>query len=319
MSSQHHITGLHHVTTVAGNPQKNIDFYAGILGLRFIKQTVNFDSPDVYHLYYGDYEGNPGTIMTSFPFGDIHQGKRGAGQATATQFSASASSIDYWAERLQRFGILSTRSTRFGEEVLSFVDYDGLGLEITGTDADKRAGYHGELVEHEHSLKGFYGITLNVATDSPTLRLLTDYMNHTVTHQENGRTRLRAATDSGVEYIDLVEDRTQRGLGGNGTVHHIAFRTPDDESQEEIREILLSVGYHPTPIIDRQYFHSIYFREPNGILFEIATNPPGFTTDEAIELLGTELQLPAWHEPKRQMIQQLLEPITTKHLTNDYR
>lgn len=309
------ISGLHHVTALAGNPQKNIDFYAGILGLKMIKKTINFDAPDVYHLYYGDEVGNPGTIMTFFPYQDIPKGRKGAGQLTYTAFSIPVSALGFWLDRLQTYQIAYTMpQKRFDETYIQFEDFDGLGVELVVTEHDKRVGRASGTIPAEMAIKGFYTVTLHEYSIDRTVKLLTETMQHKLVAEENGRLRFESGSGGAGSYTDvLYTTDSVRSLQGAGTVHHVAFATQTDDTQLLIRENLLSGGYQVTPVIDRNYFHSIYFREPGNILFEIATNPPGFAVDEPLEQLGSRLKLPAWYEPKRDLIEKGLMPVEVNY------
>ncbi|HAA11783.1 MAG TPA: ring-cleaving dioxygenase [Cytophagales bacterium] len=306
------ITGLHHVTAISSSAAKNVEFYAGILGLRMVKKTVNFDAPDVYHLYYGDELGNPGSIMTFFPFGqNIRSGRGGKGQSTYTQFSIPVDAVSYWVDRLGKFGVAIEKPfERLGETVIQFRDFDGLGLELVATDRDDRPGFSYGDIPLDKSIRGFFGSTMSVGKHEFTYDLLTKYMDYRLEEESENRYRLSVDGTPGT-YVDLVDDpKEEHAREGGGTVHHVAFATPTDASQLEIRELLMKQGFHPTQVIDRQYFHSIYFREPNGILFEVATNPPGFSVDEAVEELGTNLKLPAQYEAYREKLEGILEPIS---------
>lgn len=305
------VTGLHHVTAMASDPQKNLDFYAGILGLRMVKKTINFDAPDVYHLYYGDTLGNPGTIMTFFPIPGLMAGRKGKGQLTVTSFSIPHSSLEYWMKRLDAFHIpFQHPQSRFNDEVyIYFEDYDGLGIELVANSTDTRAGFSYGQIPIEHAIKGFYGVTLSEDRFEHTAALLTEHMQHRLVAESGTRMRFSASGLPG-DFVDILWNAdVNRGLNGNGTVHHLAFATPNDQSQLEVRETILSRGYNPTPVLDRQYFHSIYFREPGGVLFEVATSDIGFILDEPEERLGESLQLPPWQEAQRSAIQQRLQPI----------
>jgi len=304
------ITGLHHVTAIAGQPQTNLDFYVGVLGQRLVKRTVNFDAPDTYHFYYGDRTGQPGSIMTFFPFRGIGRGKVGASQLSTTAYSIPEGSIDFWQKRLASFGIPTEAPfSRWEETVLPLRDPDGMPLELVANAKDTRPGYAQSGIPEEHSIRGFYGVTLMVRKYDPTVKLLTELMNHRRDDESADRIRLSIGGNPG-EWIDIQYDaNAQMGIQGAGTVHHLAFRTPDDASQLELRDILQQKGYYPSPVMDRQYFHSVYFREPNGILFEIATDPPGFLTDETEQELGRALKLPSWQEGHRKEIEGLLAEI----------
>jgi glyoxalase family protein len=305
------VTGIHHVTALADDAQKNVDFYAGILGLRMVKKTINFDAPDVYHLYYGNESGSPGTIMTFFPYSGLVRGRHGKGQMTVTSFSVPDISLDYWLKRLKKFNIQHTNpESRFNDELfLSFQDVHGLGLELVFTKTDNRPGFSYGQIPIEHSIKSFYGVEVSEEGYERTAGLLLESMDHKLLAEKGNRFRYSASGIPG-DFIDVVcSPDALRGLGGSGTIHHFAFATPDDATQLEVREKLLIKGLDVTPVLDRQYFHSIYFREPGGILFEIATNPPGFAVDEHPSHLGEALKLPSWLEPSRKEIEEELKPI----------
>lgn len=299
------INGLHHVTALASDAQRNVDFYVGVLGLRMLKKTINFDAPDVYHLYYGDETGSPGTILTFFPYAGLQRGRKGGGQLTYTAFSIPTSSLSYWMDRLTHFNIpFSGPYRRFDENYLRFEDYDGMGVELVATSQDTRPGWDNGKVPIEYAVRGFHTVSLNQFNVDRTVALLTEPMQHTLVAEENGIFRFQAGAGGPGNFVDIVhEPKDVRALQGAGSVHHVAFATNSDESQLEIREQLLSTGYQPTEVLDRNYFHSIYYREPGGILFEIATNPPGFTVDEPLADLGTSLKLPEWYEPRRAKIE----------------
>ena len=307
-----HVLGIHHVTAIAGDPQTNLDFYAGALGLRLVKLTVNFDDPGTYHLYYGDGVGHPGTILTFFPWPNAPKGRRGTGQVTETSFAIPENAVDYWAERLAEYGVpFNGPFDRFGEQVLAFSDPDGLGVELVGTKATSEdRAYQAGPVPVEYAIRGFHSATLTQAAPLERAALLTDTMGfHLVARDGN---RFRYAVGSGepsaiVDVLHAPDERTGRILVG--TVHHIAWRTENDEEQLRWQTELTRLGYGVSPVMDRKYFHSIYYREPGGILFEIATDPPGFSIDEATEDLGSKLVLPNWLEPKRAELQKVLPPL----------
>jgi glyoxalase family protein len=305
------VLGLHHVTALSSDARKNLEFYAGILGLRMVKKTVNFDAPEVYHLYYGDREGSPGTLMTFFPYKGLPAGRKGAGQLTVTSFSIPGGSLGYWRKRLDRFGIsYSGPGKRFGdEEFIYFEDFDGLGLELVENDGDYREGHIYGHIPREHTIKGFFSITLNESLTGRTGEFLTRLLNHELIHEENGRSRFSPDGEAGGLADIVTSGNAVTGRQGSGTVHHVAFATPNEETQLEIRQRLVSEGIHVTPVVDRQYFKSIYFREPGGVLFEVATLPPGMAVDEDPENLGDGLMLPPWHEKNRRQIEKNLEPL----------
>lgn len=303
------ITGLHHITAIASNAQLNIDFYAGVLGLRMVKKTVNFDAPDVYHLYYGNEKGEPGTILTFFPFPGISKGRKGKGQLTVTSFSIPENAMDYWTKRLDQFNIIyEGPQRRFDECFIYFEDPDGLGLELVANQ-DRRPGFTYGHIPLEFAIKGFYGMTLSEECYEKTAGLLVGQLDHQLIAEKGNRFRYSASGNPG-DFVDvLCNPDSLKGLGGFGTTHHVAFATANDQTQLEAREKLLKLGLNVTPVLDRGYFHSIYFREPGGVLFEIATIPPGFTVDEPLENLGQSLKLPSWQEPNRSVIEEKLVPI----------
>lgn len=307
------ITGIHHITAIAGNPQKNLDFYTGILGLRLVKKTINFDAPDVYHFYFGDELGAPGTVFTTFPFEGARKGTKGTGELTYTAFSIPVNSLDFWMERLAKFNIpISTPLTRFGEKFIRFEDHDGMGIELIANDKDLRKGWTYGNIPLEFAIKGFYGATLNLKAKELTEKLLTQFMDYRFIAEENGRYRYGTKGEPG-DIVDIVIDPNGRqGMQSAGTVHHIAFRTANVSSQLEIQEILLKNGFHVTEVKDRNYFKSIYFREPGGVLFEIATDEPGFAIDEDEAHLGELLKLPEWIEPQRAKLETRLAKVELK-------
>ncbi|RYC68267.1 ring-cleaving dioxygenase [Spirosoma sordidisoli] len=309
------INGLHHVTTLAGDTQRNVDFYTDIMGLRLIKKTVNFDAPDVYHLYYGDEAGSPGTILTFFPYGGgLPRGRKGVGQLTYTAFSVPTASLQYWMDRLNERSIpYAGPYKRFSESVLRFEDGDGAGIELVFNNEDQRPGWDNKHIPAEYAVRGFHTVTLNEQNPDRTIKLLTDTMQHTLVGEEQGRFRFKAGTGGPGNYVDVqVSPGDVRALQGAGSVHHVAFSTDTDETQLAIRDELMRAGFQPTTVLDRNYFHSIYFREPGGILFEIATNPPGFTVDEPLAELGQNLKLPAQYEARRATLEQALPPIVVR-------
>ena len=307
------ITGLHHVTAIASDPQRNLDFYVGLLGLRFVKRTVNFDDPASYHFYFGDARGTPGTILTFFPWPGARRGHRGIGQIEATAFAISPDSVGYWLDRFKEQHVTAEKtSERFGEEVIRFTDPDGLLLELIGADSPgKVESWTTGPVSAEHSLRGFHSVSAALEGYERTAQLLTESFGYDLAKESGNRFRFVAPSESGpgriVDLLCMPDSRT--GHVAAGSVHHIAFRAKDDHEQLQWREHLVELGYNVTPVMDRTYFHSIYFREPGGILFEIATEPPGFTLDEPIDELGSKLRLPTWMEAARSQIDQVLPPI----------
>lgn len=306
------INGLHHITALTSDAQKNLDFYAGILGLRLVKKTINFDAPEVYHLYYGNETGSPGTIMTFFPYIGMPKGRKGNGQLTVTAFSLSEGSLDYWMKRLTRFKIpFKAPQSRFDSEKFIYLeDFDGLGLELVAGQGDTRLGYDSGLVPSQHAIKGFYGITLSEEESLKTARLLTQQMDYQLIAENEGRFRYSLGEKPG-NYIDILcQPDILIGRSGAGTIHHVAFATSNQTTQIAAREKLMQTGINLTPVINREYFYSVYFREPGGVLFEIATNNPGFAVDEDVAHLGETLQLPPWQETHRKAIEQRLPPLT---------
>lgn len=312
--------GLHHVTAIAGNPQRNLDFYEGVLGLRLVKKTVNFDDPGTYHLYYGDAVGNPGTIITFFPwaFPGAPEGASGHGQLTVTSFSVPGGSLDYWEDRLGERGVETTSpGTRFGSPVLELHDPDGFKLELVASGVSSGSGVGGEAwedspVPEEYAIRSFDSVTLSERDRTRTEEVLTGVLGFQAAGEDDGHTRFEAGDGGPANRVDILEDpREPVGSMGVGAVHHVAFRVPDEEGHRELREEIAALGYNVTPVIDRQYFKSIYFREPGGVLFEIATDPPGFATDEEPSELGTSLKLPPQHEPRRAELQSHLPALET--------
>lgn len=306
------IRGVHHITAIAGDPQRNMDFYSQVLGLRLVKLTVNFDDPGTYHFYFGDAAGHPGSILTFFPWANVRRGRQGKGQVGVITFQIPQTSVGYWLNRLKSSGTtVSTPFTRFEEEVLAFADPDGLRIDLiaSGQDAENTTPWQGSSVPAEQAIMGFAPPVLFPEGFEQTASLLTDVMGMTRLQESGARFRFLASQDAGGQVEIEVRPNELPGSMGAGVVHHIAWRAQDEAQQLEWREILLDRGLDVTPVLDRQYFRSIYFREPGGILFEIATDPPGFATDEASEALGTHLKLPAWLEPQRDAIEKALPPL----------
>lgn len=298
-----HITGIHHITAIAGSPQKNIDFYTGILGLRLVKKTINFDAPGVYHFYFGNEIGAPGTIFTTFPFEGATKGIKGTGEMTYTAFSIPKAALSFWVKRLEKYKIpASSPLQRFDETYIRFEDYDGMGIELVANDDDIRLGWSYGNIPLENSIKGFFGATLNLSAKEATERLLTQFMDYRFIASEENRFRYATVGKQG-DIVDIVVDANgKKGVQSAGTVHHIAFRTANEKSQLEVQKLLMENGYHVTEVKDRNYFKSIYFREPGGVLFEIATDEPGFAIDEDVDHLGELIKLPDWAEPDREKL-----------------
>ncbi|KAF2514740.1 ring-cleaving dioxygenase [Flavobacterium zhairuonense] len=301
------ILGLHHITAIAGDAKRNFNFYSNILGLRFIKKTVNFDDPGTYHFYFGDEVGSAGTILTFFPWGEgIQQGRKGSGMATEIGYSVPKGSLDFWQKRFEKYNVIYNKpAEKFGEKYLTFLDPDGLKLElIESKTEDNRKAWETDEVKADVATKGFHNITLTLNDIKPTAAVLTEIFGYKLIDQDVNRYRYATDAVENAAIVDLVELADEkRGLNANGTVHHVAFRVPNDEILMKFREKIEAYGLQITPQIDRQYFHSLYFREPGGVLFEIATDNPGFTVDESLEELGKNLKLPAQYEPQREAIE----------------
>jgi glyoxalase family protein len=312
------VLGLHHVTAIASDPQRNLDFYAGLLGLRLVKRTVNFDDPETYHFYFGDEVGTPGSILTFFPWPGARGGRQGPGQAAVTSFAILPTALGFWIERLVRHGISYQGPAKRGpsraaaEQILSFKDHDGLMLEIVAhPGAEARSAWgNAPGISREYAIHGFHRVTLWVEQGEATERILLDTLGFRPVSQE-GSTKRYAVGDGGPG--TLVDVRSTggfvRGVGGAGTVHHVAWGVADDATQLGVRERIHQAGLDPTPVIDRHYFHSVYFREPGGVLFELATKLPGFAIDEPVERLGERLMLPAQYQARRAEIEAVLPPI----------
>lgn len=301
-------SGLHHVTAIGGDPQRNVDFYLRTLGLRLVKTTVNFDDPGTYHLYYGDRSGKPGTLMTFFPWRDAPSGRRGTGQATTTSFSVPEHSIGWWQRRLTEAGASAGRiAGRDGEDVLTFHDPDGLQLALVAhPQGDPRDPWDNGHVPAEHAVRGLHSVTLSVAEEDATAEMLRE-LGLSFTASEGNRLRFNAGEGGPGAIVDiLVTPGAPRGLVAAGTVHHVAWRAPDEPTQAAWRAELVDRGVSVTSILDRQYFRSIYFREPGGTLLEVATDQPGFSVDEPLLELGRALKLPPWLEPDREQIEHAL-------------
>ncbi len=306
------ILGIHHVTAIAGDPQQNLDFYTGVLGLRLVKLTVNYDDPQTYHLYYGDGRGNPGTILTFFPWPGARKGSRGNGQVTYTSFSVPKEALDFWATRLNERGFtFDGPHSRFDEQVIAFSDPDGLRLElVAGPPLDPEKSWPTGPIPVEYAIHGLHSATLAEEGYERTASLLTDTLGFRLVQRQGNRFRYSAGSGDPGSFVDVVcSPDGSTGRVAVGTVHHIAWRTPDDGQQSEWHREIARQGYNISPVMDRKYFHSIYFREPGGVLFEIATDPPGFAIDEPMESLGTQLVLPGWLESDRRRVEASLPPL----------
>lgn len=307
------VRGLHHVTATVADAQEDLDCYTGLLGQRLVKQTVNFDNPHVYHFYYGNESGTPGTLMTTFPYDGhgVPVGRHGAGQITVTSFSVPAGSLGFWRQRFADQGLpAEDEATAFGEEALRFRDPSGLVIRLVESAHDLRPPWVVPAIGAAHAIRGVHSVTLLVREPAPTVALLTELLDGAVLAESADSTRLGVGGDAPGQLVEVARaGDAQAGRNGLGTVHHVAFAVDDEATQLEQRSHLLRRGVQVTEVKDRQYFRSIYFREPNGVLFEIATIPPGFATDESPAELGRALKLPSWEEPRRAMIEAGLAPI----------
>ncbi|MGA8911952.1 MAG: ring-cleaving dioxygenase [Nitrososphaeraceae archaeon] len=318
------IFGIHHVTAITSDPQRNIDFYANNLGLRFVKLTVNQDDPTSYHLYYGDELGRPGTILTFFHWPDAPKGHRGTSEVTSTSFLIPENSMSYWIDRFKtkQMDFRGPYKRFDDEQVITLNDPDGLELELVAhKSAEERSVnvWKEGPIPIEHAIRGFYSVTLSEQGYEDTASVLANDLGFILTRQDGSRFRYEIPAQEeevrgGADIIDvLCLPYTQQAVTGIGSVHHVAWRTPTDEQQKLLRHKIIKDGLNATPVIDRFYFHSVYFREPGGVLFEIATNPPGFSIDEKAEDLGTHLVLPPWIESMRKDLEKILPPV---HLPN---
>lgn len=306
------ILGIHHITAIAGDAQRNYDFYTKVLGLRLVKKTVNFDDPQTYHFYFGDETGNPGTILTFFPWTHVKQGKTGAGMVTEINYAVPSGSLSYWTDRMKIFKVRhDTIVERFGEKLLSFRDPDGLHLTFTEpAETDNRYGWPNADIDAGATIKGFHSAVITLNNIKETAEILTDLFGYKFIVQEKQLHRYKNINVEHAAFIDLLEaPDAQQGINAGGTNHHIAFRVKDEETLMAFREKILRRGLYITEKINRDYFFSLYFREPGGVLFEIATDNPGFATDETLETLGTALQLPDRYKPIRDQIEKALPEI----------
>ncbi|HVG06479.1 MAG TPA: ring-cleaving dioxygenase [Thermoanaerobaculia bacterium] len=306
------VHGIHHVTAISGDPQQNLEFYTGLLGLRLVKRSVNQDVPDTYHLFYADAEGHPGTDLTFFPWPQMPQGRKGAGLAVEVGFAVPEGSLAFWAERLETLD--ATPERRFGESVLAFRDVHGLCLSLTEAPGPRDPGewtpWTESPVPERHQIRGFHAVRLWERNLGVTARFLGETLGFEPAAEEDGWHRFGVAGGGSGKWVEVRELPGERlGSWGTGAVHHVAFRVTDDEEQEEIQRRVRAAGSSPTPIIDRFWFHSVYFKEPGGVLFETATDTPGFTVDEDLAHLGDRLILPPWLEPHRPEIEAALPPL----------
>ena len=307
------ILGLHHVTATVDDAQADLDFGIDALGLRLVKKTVNFDNRGVYHFYYGDERGSPGTLWTTFPYKllGVPAGFKGAGQVTVTSFSVPAGSLDTWKKRLREHGFTVTDAPpRFGEESVIVADPSGLLIELVGTKDDSRTPWLAHGLNADAAVRGIHSVTLTEANPAPTFTFMQEWFGFGTADEMDGRMRVSVNGGGPGKSVDILTSPDgQRAQNGVGTVHHVAMAIGTDEEQLELRNALLKAGIHVTPVIDRSYFHSIYFREPGGVLFEVATVEPGFMTDEPLDQLGQGLKLPPWEEVNRADIEHHLPPV----------
>ena len=300
------ILGLHHITAIAGDAQRNYDFYTKTLGFRLVKKTVNFDDPQTYHFYFGNEVGTPGTILTFFPWANVRQGKNGAGMATEIGYSVPKGSLDFWKARFEKLDVRhDSGSERFGEKYIGFQDPDGLWLNLIETkQKDKRIGWETTEINADVAIKGFHTVTLTLNDIKATAAILTEVFGYKQLEQDDNLYRYQTDAVENAALVDLLEmPQAQRGLNAGGTNHHVAFRVKDEKTLMAFREKIVARGLQITEKINRDYFFSLYFREPGGVLFEIATDNPGFATDETVESLGSSLQLPNQYKTMRDKIE----------------
>ncbi|WP_394236178.1 ring-cleaving dioxygenase [Niallia oryzisoli] len=308
--------GIHHITAMVNDAQRNIDFYAGVLGLRLVKKTINFDRPEVYHLYFGNDSGQPGTVITFFPWPKQSKGRIGTGQVGVTSYIIPVGSMRFWEKRLKKFGIKFFSFERFGEKYLALQDPDGLEIELVERKEGPVNHWSFGDIQPDTAIKGFGGATLISAKPNQTADVLETILGLECLGQEEGFLRFKSEATLG-NIIDIKLTPSVRGLMGAGTVHHIAWRAKDEEEHLQWRTILQEKGYYPTEILDRNYFKALYFHEKGGILFEIATDSPGFAVDEPMNELGQKLMLPSWFESKREELEDTLPSVEVRVLEGD--
>jgi len=303
--------GIHHVTCITGDAQNCVDFYVSVLGLRFIKKSINQDMPDTYHIYFGDYVGSPSTAMTFFGWPTWPKRRAGSGQVTTVSFSVPQGSLDFWKTRLLKLGVNPKQTSRFGVDAIVVTDPDGIELELVPCSSNQPwVPWRESPVDTDHAIRGFHSVTMTVAEATATIDLLVKTMGFRKVAQEGLRTRFETGHGGPHATLDVVQaPEGPEGEESLGTVHHVAWRAVDPSHQSEWREALVKAGRNVTPVIDRYYFKSIYYREPGGVLFEIATDGPGFTIDESAESLGSSLSLPPWFQVRRDRLDKTLPPI----------
>ncbi len=306
------VLGLHHITCICGPAQENVDFYAGVLGMRLVKRSVNQDDPGTYHLFYADGEGRPGTDLTFFPWAHMPPGWLGNGLAMEVALAVPHGSLGYWGERLERYGVrVRPVEVRFGETVLPFEDPHGLRLALVGVEDRPFTPWESSPIPPEHQIRGLHAARVWVQRLQPTERFLADILGFVLLAEEDGWHRYGVGSGGSGALLDVQERPWEgRGRWGVGTVHHLAWRVADEDHQQAVRHRVLLVGLRPTPVIDRFWFRSVYFQEPGGVLFELATDGPGFAVDEDPAHLGERLVLPPWLEPRRAEIEAALPQLT---------
>jgi glyoxalase family protein len=304
--------GIHHVTVIAGDPQQNVHFYTKVFGLRLVKQTENFDAPHIWHVYYGDEHGSPASILTFFPWPGVTPGREGSGLRTATSFSVPTTSLGFWSKHLDGLDIdWAWGKDSSGHDLVEVRDYDGMRLQLVGTEGDTRSGWDGVAnIPAEHSVRGLDSVELSQIQIDPTAGMLQNLLGMSLSSESSGKASFQMAEGVSGTQVEVLGDAGDRGLQAGGTVHHVAFRATDLTTMELWQQELMNRGVAVTEIKDRQYFKSIYFREPGGVLFEIATDDPGFDIDEPLLELGKKLELPPWLEPSRGQIQQSLTEVS---------
>ncbi|HYO13390.1 MAG TPA: ring-cleaving dioxygenase [Thermoanaerobaculia bacterium] len=314
MTSVH---GIHHVTAISGDAQENLDFYTGVLGLRLVKRSINQDAPDTYHLFYADAEGHPGTDLTFFPWPKMPPGRKGIGLTVEVGFAVPEGSLAFWAERLEAMGVaVEDPERRFGETALRLRDPHGLDLSLTEADGPRDfAPWQQGPVPERHQIRGFHAVRLWERDLATTARFLSDALGFEPFGDESGWHRFGADGGGSGKWVEIRElPQERRGSWGTGAVHHVAYRVADEEEQLGVRQRVLAAGSQPTPVIDRFWFQSVYFKEPGGVLFELATDTPGFTVDEDLAHLGERLILPPWYEPQRREIEAVLPPLRLREV-----
>jgi glyoxalase family protein len=311
------LLGIHHVTSITGDVQRCVDFYVNVLGLRFIKKSINQDMPDTYHIYFGDHVGSPGTAMTFFGWPDWPKRRPGTGQVTTVSFSVPPGSLEFWNSRLRKLGVNGKHASTFGTDAIVVADPDGIELELVAQSSKQPwVAWPDGPVDRDHAIRGFHSVTMTVAQAKATFDLVTKTMGFRKTAHEGNRTRFETGEGGPHSIVDVVEaPEGPEGEESIGSVHHVAWRAADVAHQSGWREAVVKAGFNVTPVIDRYYFKSIYFREPGGVLFEIATDGPGFTVDESVESLGSTLSLPPWFQVRRDRLDVTLPPIVVPTTT----